>query len=767
MKKSIKLLLLALGIVLVYVFIHFVRGTRSLEILNSDTKEKAQDILVSTAMAYKYRGSSVRYDDGRMTYRYSSELVDGANAGSTDYADYKRWSIHRPGCGFSPEDATYQDIQYASCSPWLLSVYYDAFNGYVIHSKNNGNNVETSNSNHWVFMANPIRNDYYNSDVAVYNLAIINNDGNNSSYTFEEAYQKHFDIVESRNNHGLVTQAVVSTTQDTVDKLKEYLRTTLPEILEVGDIIGYTYRYNEGSHVLMYIGRNDNDELQFIHSYIGNTYNYSAKKDVIYTNGAIAIWTLDELLDKEDGSYSIFSKRTYTINGESTQLSLGSQVSIIRPLNDILGKITYATVTDKMQARYDHPGLVRTKTASVNKYDSVNPGDLITYTIKLKNNDSDIYNNLEIRDTLPNNTTYINCDNSCTKNGNTISWSGINLSSGATKTYKFTVRVNEDTPLGTIIVSDQTYADNIKLNTIKTTVNKTLSASMQEELVAIVNEWADTENINNTKYSVTRSFIQAVYDALGIEWFNFGSETSSSILLNHFYTKVTDGAVKIENDSLSYYNTYVFNKVSANYNERDQYQKLYVDELYGGYFTPNTNPVPQSEITFNKCLNSLDRSKVFNSYTLMVGDVVVMYDKDYDASIQGDTADSSIQVSGPYNMYFYIGNGNFATIPEYDPKITIFNNKYDGRSRFLDAMLGQTAFVVLRPSYAITSEIPSTKGDVNLDGNINITDAEILANYIIDKTSNYSDGQILLGDMNNDGIIKMNDVKLLLNNILN
>ncbi len=763
MRKYIKLLLLVLGIILVYVFIHFTRGTRSLEVLDNSSKEKAQDILVSTAMAYKYRGSSVRYDDGRMTYKYSSELIDGADAGSTNYADYKRWSIHRPGCGFSPEDATTQDIQYASCSPFLLSVYYDAFNGYMIHSKNNGNNVETSNSNHWVFMANPIRNDYYNSDVAVYNLAIINNNGNNSSHTFEEAYQKGYDIVESNIVNGTVSQITVSDTVTSINDLKEYLRTKLPQILEVGDIIGYTYRYDEGSHVLMYIGDN-----QFIHSFIGSTYNYSTKKDAVYANGAITIWTLDELLDKEGGSYSIFSKRNYTINGEPTQLSLGSQVSIIRPLKEILGNSTYATVTEKTQARYDHPGLVRNKVASVNKYDSVNPGDLITYTITLKNNDSSTYNNLTIRDTLPNNTAYINCTNSCTKNGNNISWSGISLTAGATKTYKYTVKVNDNTPLRTVIVSDNTYADNVKLNTIKTIVNTTLSKSMQETLVATVNEWADANNENNTKYSVSRSFIQAAYDSLGIEWFNFGGETSSNILLNRFYTKVTDGAVEIVNGSVVYHDIFMFNRLNnLSYNERDQYQKLYVDGLYGGYYTPNVDPLPQSEIPFNKCLNSLDRSKVFNLNTLMVGDVVIMYDKDYDASIQGDTTASDIQVSGLYNMYLYIGNGNFATVPEYDHKVTIFSNKYDGRSRFLDAMLGQTAFVVLRPSYAITSDIQTSKGDVNLDGTIDKKDAKILAKYIVDKNNKYGIEQLLLGDMNDDGVIKMNDVIILLKQIIN
>ena len=58
-----------------------------------------------------------------------------------------------------------------------------------------------------------------------------------------------------------------------------------------------------------------------------------------------------------------------------------------------------------------------------------------------------------------------------------------------------------------------------------------------------------------------------------------------------------------------------------------------------------------------------------------------------------------------------------------------------------------------------------SKGDVNLDGEVDIKDARILAKYIIDGTSQYSNEELLFGDMNDDGIIKMNDVINILKNL--
>ena len=149
----------------------------------------------------------------------------------------------------------------------------------------------------------------------------------------------------------------------------------------------------------------------------------------------------------------------------------------------------------------------------------------------------------------------------------------------------------------------------------------------------------------------------------------------------------------------------------------------------------------------------------------MIGDVVVLYDKDYESSTGKDAAADDIQISGAYNMYLYLGNGEFATVPEYDPKVTIFSNKVNNtnRSRFLDSLLGQTVFVVLRPSYAITSKLYSLTGDVNYDGVIDAEDARILAKYIIDNNSVYGVDQLLNGDMDGNGEIKINDVTIIIN----
>ena len=60
----------------------------------------------------------------------------------------------------------------------------------------------------------------------------------------------------------------------------------------------------------------------------------------------------------------------------------GKQIAIIRPINEIINDYT---LSDNAKNREKNPRLFLNKTASVEKYDSVNIGDEITYTISIKN----------------------------------------------------------------------------------------------------------------------------------------------------------------------------------------------------------------------------------------------------------------------------------------------------------------------------------------------------------------------------------------------
>lgn len=769
-KKTLKLFFWIF--VLIFININVVKADFDLQ--------KAQNILVSTAMDYKYRDKAFQYDDQNVVYRYSSQLISGASEGSTDIYDYKQWRVPRITCGFSPEEATPQNRMYASCSPFLLNVYYEAFNGYTIHYINNNQEYPTSNSHHFIFMADPSKPNYYNANVAEYNIVVKNTSGNSTWRALDEAYALGLNIIETTKNNTsgkVIYDGACEHNGDcvasTYDDLKTYIRNTIYNTIQVGDIIGYTYRGESGSHVMMCISK-ENGNAQFIHSFNGSSYVYDQKRDYLSSHGTVAIWDLDYLLNGEGNSSALFKSKEYTLdNGTTATYCFVSQISIIRPLNEIQNDARYNQTSISSQARYDHPDLVRMKTASVTSYESVNPGDPITYTISLTNKSTtDTYgsskNPISVTDKIPNNTIFISCTNNCKRSGNSISWSINSIAPSSKVELSFTVKVKNSTSYRTVITSDKTVADNIKLNTITTAVNKTLSDAYQDNLIdgakALIGE----------EYSASRYFIQDVYDSLGISWFNYGNVSSSNILLNYFYTKNTDGAVEIVEENgqkvVNKVNVYMFDRLNnLTYSQMNNYQKMYVQGLYGGRYTPTTDPLPRSEYSNAYCLNRNDRNKFYDKNTLMIGDVLVLYDKDYETERDAylnetdeNTKKGLIQVSSLYDMYLYLGNGEFITVPQYSKKVTVFNNLFpssidtSNRYRLLESLLGQTAFVILRPSYVITSDVGDVIGDVNADGVFSKKDAHILASSVV--TNNFSDRVLIKGDINDDEAVKMNDI---------
>ena len=165
------------------------------------------------------------------------------------------------------------------------------------------------------------------------------------------------------------------------------------------------------------------------------------------------------------------------------------------------------------------------------------------------------------------------------------------------------------------------------------------------------------------------------------------------------------------------------------------------------------------------------RTKYFRNDTLMIGDVLFLYDDDYADETSGTGNQIPVSNLRPLNAYLYIGNGEFATVTldsEDRHIITIIeNNEEDNPSRLLSSLIGQNAFVVLRPSYSADEDIVPLKGDVNSDGFINEDDVVALVMYIIEGTSQYQINELLAGDMNDDTEIKMNDVMMLLEQIYN
>jgi len=772
MNKRLTIIVSISCVLLLMIILLTSRGTRAdtdntFEILTGEeNREVAQNAVVNTAYAFYYRGVNLQYNNHTVYFTDRTQL-------NTSY-------------DLVPEHINSQSVEYNDCGLFVENIYAETF------ATNAGNKYYVSQPLTGSVMVPQSAIDMH-SNSAMYNEARkLNwyNDnnikcaavGSDNLCKENEYYEVVNDSTSSVGIYYFLNKNYVGDVKDNdpinvvsgldVTKIDEYklgsetatrIREQIQDILQVGDVIIYSRLNAEENtisakgHVVIYVGKDKDGNDRFMHSY-GGSYNFGTKTNYNEATGAIKYTKLCYNNDcsgnslQYGGILDYCDDKTTSCQWQALRSNV-YQIAVIRPINHILTVNSYG-LSQNANARTDYPKLVRTKLASVNKHHSVNPGDKITYTFKITNNStSEDYSDIVIQDIIPENTELVlsSCNpGNCSINGNSVSWNGISIEIGETKEYSYTVKVNSNTPLGTKIISNQTKVAGIKMNTITTLVNKTLTKSMQNKLITEVNLIVNDANYHR---NYTRSFIQDVYDAvigcgnncnIGFD-FKANNNTSNNIL-NYFYD--------ISGETLVFKNDF----------SKNEFTNMYIDGMFGGYHVSDGNLIDYFVTD--------GRVNYFDNNMLMIGDVIVLYDRDYQNKLDIDT----IHISGEKDMYLYLGSGKFATIPVYkyengaaqeisndDRRVTIIgngvtNDDNDIVSRLIDSLIGQTAFVILRPSYSLEVDISSLKGDVNADGVVDIKDVRILAKYIIEKTSSYSSEQLMIGDMNNDGKIKMNDV---------
>ena len=608
----------------------------------NETLDEYQQAVRDVAYAFYYRGldKTLLYDQYNINY-----------SGSVGRTDNR----------ISPEDITEQDIHYHMCSSYVWNVYYEAFK----KSNGDGYNLgglpyETFGTRYQVALLEPnlpieqvftINNEPVTKTVLAKKKDGTSYYNENMKVTFNDGGTEKVLYYTNKNNEGALQKLNLSSE----DKVR--IRQEIYNNIQPGDIV-VTLVDNDGSvggHAMLYIGNGI-----MLDSTGKGSYNLGAKSNITNTV-QMGKFELAHLLSDETGNHArtVFSPWT-------------TAIAVIRPLNEV--RNSEYSISSKTRSRMTYNELVSTKLASVNKYDTVNPGDEITYTIKLENrSETKDYSNISITDKIPENTEFVKITGDGTNSNGNLSWT-VSIPKGQTKTISYTVKVKDDNSLlGTSIVSDKTSVGGITLKNITTLVKRTLTTEEQNSIKSKVKD--------GDSYSSSEEFINTVYPGFGFK--------SPSDMLNIFY----DNSSITYNGSNLYYRLVnarnilnggvlpIFKlKSNTSISEDNQvFYNMYVPGLFGGFATSNPNG--------NYPKRSDGRNIFYQTSTLMTGDVLVMYDEDY----QTDT-----YVTGEKNMYLYLGD-SFASIKDGKVKVS---TEQEG-ARLLESLIGQNSFIVLRPSFSM------------------------------------------------------------------
>ncbi len=647
------------------------------------------DALKSVANAYYYRGGALQYDDISMTR-------NGAGPEGQKIVKKRRSILEQ-----SPEEATMQDIRYTVCSEYVHGVFYEAFNkdgsGYKIRNTN-GDDLGFLESSKLVLVGNPNNTQYYNERIAVLFI-----DYENDIYTVNDS-----SVTINSTNYKQVFES----------------------LLKPGDII--VYKYQTWGHVLLYLGGDQiinasstsrNKVGYQGYSGTGGSYNYTNKVDRLDPWGTVGYVSLEEDVLNYKDKYS-----KYVLGDSPSTTEHLSMVSILRPFNEL----TNDNITTKTCNRMAHPDLVRTKTVSANRYETVQVGSNITYTITLENKSNTNYTNIRVSDAVPSNTEFVSFgDISGTKNNNNLSWI-VDVAAHKTKTLSFTVKTLRE---GTII-SNSAVADGIQLNKIETIVGNLLGSKTTNNIKALASKDGNT-------YANMDAVLASVYPGIEIP-------SLDVVFKTYFAEHVDSDAYEAKYHypfQIDVTNSHAFGHktesglrdlfILKNSNDvPEKYRKMYVDGLFGGVYT-----IKEGDTYTNQVFIDF-RNKTWDPSDFMIGDILYVYDDDFeDTENEGYMYANSIN-----NAYIYINNSSFATV--FNGKLKVLSNKET--NSLIDSLLGQNSFIVLRPSnnLSITSievkTLPTKKQYIQNYTELDLTGGVIKVTYSDNSTDEVS--------MTNEGV---------------
>ena len=226
--------------------------------------------------------------------------------------------------------------------------------------------------------------------------------------------------------------------------------------LQVGDIIYYSYSGN--NHAMLYIGNGN-----LVHA-TGSTYsNYTETEEA-----TVRFQKLDCLFTPGNTRYFF-----QTDNPRS-------KIYIFRPLSDWDDTVP----TESINRIENMQGIVAEKLATYTLGQTINPGDLITYTFKIFNTNKTAVT-LNITDVVPAGTVLM--INGVASADTQLSWT-VTVNPCEEVLVSYTVKVSDTATKGSAIYcSDKSTVGGVPVRIIPAYVGNTLTAAEQARLIEIVN----------------------------------------------------------------------------------------------------------------------------------------------------------------------------------------------------------------------------------------------------------------------------------------
>lgn len=282
-------------------------------------------------------------------------------------------------------------------------------------------------------------------------------------------------------------------TQQT-DEQKEQVQAEFMSKRKPGDLIVVCYHdgQEESGHAMLYVGQNvlknvegAKENADMIHS-AGGSYRYADRAETYEESGAVQTMSSASLFDPE-GSMYVFGKL--------------KSIVILRPLEGFNKEIPENT----LNRLRNMDNIVAEKLSSHPSGHTANPGDKITYTFSITNNNTKEVT-LTVEDTVPALAAFVAAEETypCAVTGDRLQWV-VTIPAKTTANVSYEVQVKADAQVGQSIPGNQATVGGVKVPCPDVFVARSLTQQEQMDLNAAVSVLADSRLLRGAE------LVNAVY----------------------------------------------------------------------------------------------------------------------------------------------------------------------------------------------------------------------------------------------------------------